>query len=36
MATHQRKPSLESNDPLERRLAEAIVFVEQMRQQHGR
>ncbi|WP_419239608.1 DEAD/DEAH box helicase [Photobacterium leiognathi] len=36
MATHQRKPSLESSDPLERRLAEAIVFVEKMRQQHGR
>ncbi|KQB10591.1 DEAD/DEAH box helicase [Vibrio metoecus] len=36
MATHQRKPSLESNDPLERRLAEAILFVEKMRQQHGR
>lgn len=36
MMTHQRKPSLESGDPLERRLAEAIVFVEKMRQQHGR
>lgn len=36
MATNQRKPSLESNDPLERRLAEAILFVEKMRQQHGR
>lgn len=36
MATHNRKPSLESNDPLERRLAEAIVFVEQLRQQTGR
>ncbi|WP_368869005.1 DEAD/DEAH box helicase [Proteus mirabilis] len=37
MATHNRKPpSLESNDPLERRLAEAVLFAEKMRQQYGR
>ena len=31
-----KHPSMDSNDPLERRLAEAILFVEKMRQQQGR
>jgi superfamily II DNA or RNA helicase len=31
-----KHPSMDSNEPLERRLAEAILFVEKMRQQQGR
>ncbi len=36
MSKHNRKPSMDATDSMERRLAEAILFVEKMRQQHGR